>query len=337
MPSIKEIANYLGVSVRTVSKGLNNATDISDETREKVLSAAVELGYTPKRKKYSNASNLPERKVCIFIENMDYENKEVFSYELIRGFKLAAQEKHWMVDIVPSNLNALYANENDYDMFMLSHNYSGGFVISISMHNDYNMQYSKTRIPTVLFDNFVGFNPKVGYVGTNSYESLYLAVEHLHKLGHKKIAFLNGAKNTYVSTQRTDAFKKAMKDFGIHVDNRLLESGYYVPDCAKYHVPKFLDYGATAIICASDLIASGAILEVQKRNLNVPNDISIIGFDDLPLCLNISPTITTIRQDRLNLGKSAAIVLDSLINDIPVSQTVLRAELIERESTSFAP
>jgi LacI family transcriptional regulator len=333
MATIKDIADYLGIASSTVSKGLNNATDISDKTKEMVIAAAIELGYTPKKRKHiAGQSNQYERKVCIFIENMDYENRDQFGYDLIQGFKQSAELRNWQVDIIPSNLNAQVQNE--YDKFMITHRYSGAFIAGFSMHNDYNMQFNKTVIPTVLFDNFIYNNPKVGYVGTDCNEALKQAVYYLHSLGHTKIAFLNGSKNSMVSEERTQAFLEAMKGRNLYIDSHLIETGYYVPDCAKYHVPKFLDYGATAIICASDIIASGAISEVQKRGLKVPDDISIIGYDDLPLCLNITPQLTTIRQDRLNLGKSAMILLDCLINNIPISKSILRPELVIRNSTS---
>lgn len=333
MANIKDIAKHLGIAVSTVSKGLNNATDISDETKEKVIAAAIELGYIPKHRKHiANQSNQYERKVCIFIEKMDYENREQFGYDLIQGFKQAAEVKNWQVDIIPSNLNAQVQNE--YDKFMITNHYSGAFIAGFSMHKNYSRQFNKTIIPTVLFDNFIRNNSKVGYVGTDCSEGLKLAVNHLYSLGHTKIAFLNGSKNSMVSEERTQAFSDAMHELNIYIDSHLIESGYYAPDCAKYHVPKFIDYGATAIICASDIIASGAISEVQKRGLKVPDDISIIGYDDLPLCLNITPQLTTIRQDRLNLGKSAMMLLECLINNIPISKSILRPELIIRNSTS---
>lgn len=332
MVSIKDIADYLGIAVSTVSKGLNNATDISDETKQKVIAAAIELGYMPKRRKHLGTQDNYERKVCVFIENMDYENRDQFGYDLIQGFRQSAILSNWAVDIIPSNLNA--QSRNEYDKFMLMNQYSGAFMIGFSLHNDYSLQFSKTKIPTVLFDNYIQNNPKVGYVGTDCYEGIKLAVEHLYELGHTKIAFLNGAKNAMVSTEQTQAFKKSMKELDLYVDPHLLESGYYVPDCAKYHVPKFIDRGATAIICASDLIASGAISEVQKRGLRVPEDISIIGYDDLPLCLNVTPQLTTIRQDRLSLGRSAMILLHCLIENVPISKSILRAELVIRNSTA---
>lgn len=330
MTTISDIAKHLNISVSTVSKGLNNASDISDETRQLVLDTAIAMGYMPKRK-ISLANNNNDRKVCIIINNTDYENKEEFSYDLIQGFKQTAFMKHWQVDILPIKLTA--QSTNQYDQLLLANRYSGGFIIGSSMHSDYSTQIAKTRFPTVLHENHVPANPKVGYVGTDCSEGLRLAIEYLYQNGHRKIAFLNGAKNSTVSYERTHAFETIMQEFSLKIYPALFAYGYYVADCAKYHVPKFIDNGATAIICASDLIASGAIAEVTKRGLRVPEDISIIGFDDLPFCTNLKPPLTTIRQDRQNLGRSAMFLLDCLINNIPINQLLLHAQLIIREST----
>jgi LacI family transcriptional regulator len=124
-----------------------------------------------------------------------------------------------------------------------------------------------------------------------------------------------------------------MAKYGLDPDYNLIEYGYYVPDCAKDHDPGFLQNGATAIMCASDLIASGVINEVQKLGLNVPEDISVIGFDDLPIADKLSPSLTTIRQDRTDLGKSAFLLLDGLIHNVAISKLLLRAKFIQRHST----
>lgn len=327
MATIKDIAERLGIAVSTVSKGLNGASDISADMRQLVLDTAVEMEYVSKKMKSRNS-----RKVCILIENMDYENIDQFGYEIIMGFKLSAARRHWEVSVIPSDLN-MQTNEK-YDTYMLKNGFSGAFLVGFSLHDDWVSQLHKTTVPTVLLDNYIPVNQRVGYVGTDSMEGIALAVHHLHSLGHRKIAFLNGSKNSMVSDERYQAFIQSMTELDLTPDEKLIEYGYYVPDCAKYHVPSFLQNGATAILCASDLIASGVIAEVLKRGLKVPEDISIIGFDDLPIASQLNPPLTTIRQDRTDLGKSAFLLLDGLIHNVSVSKMLLRAKFIERSSTA---
>jgi LacI family transcriptional regulator len=326
MITIKNIADKLGIAVSTVSKGLNGASDISDEMRQLVLDTAVEMGYAPKKLSFSST-----RKVCIFIENMDYENIDQFGYDIVVGFKLSAARKHWEVTIIPMNLNMQAAEK--YDTYMLKNGYSGAFLLGFALHDDWVKQLNKTTVPTVLLDNYIEQNSHVGYVGTDSYEGIELAINHLYGLGHRKIAFLNGSKNSMVSEQRHQAFLNSMTKHKLKVEDNMIEYGYYVPDCAKYHVPGFIANGATAIVCASDLIASGTITEVKKLGLRVPQDISVIGFDDLPIAASLSPPLTTLRQNRTDLGKSAFLLLDGLVTNVAISKLLLRAKFIQREST----
>ncbi|HHV13640.1 MAG TPA: LacI family transcriptional regulator [Clostridiales bacterium] len=326
MPTIKDIANKLGIAVSTVSKGLNGASDISADTRQLVLDTAVEMGYSPKKMKSTGT-----RKVCIFIENMDYENIDQFGYELIVGFKLSAARRHWEVTVVPTNLNMQLAE--NFDTYMLKNGYSGAFLLGFNLHDDWVRQLGKTTVPTVLLDNYIERNTHIGYVGTDNDEGIDLAVGHLHSLGHARIAFLNGSKNSMVSQQRHQAFLNSMARHGLTADGNLIDYGYYVPDCARDHVPGFLKQGATAIMCASDLIATGVIAELHKRGLRVPEDISVVGFDDLPIAARLSPSLTTIRQDRTDLGKSAFLLLDGLIHNVTIGKLLLRAKFIQREST----
>ena len=328
MATIKDIANRLGIAVSTVSKGLNGASDISHDMRQLVLDTAVEMGYTSKKMKIKGT-----RKVCILIENMDYENIDQFGYEIIVGFKLSATRRHWNVTVVPSNLNMQTAEK--FDTYMLKNGYSGAFLLGFTLHDDWVKQINKTTVPTVLLDNYIERNNHVGYVGTDNYEGIDLAVDHLKNLGHERIAFLNGSKNSMVSEQRYMAFVQSMNKHGLELDEKLIEYGYYVPDCAKYHVPSFLEHNATAILCASDLIASGVITEVTKHGLRVPEDISVIGFDDLPIATALTPQLTTIRQDRIDLGKSAFLLLDGLIHNVTISKLLLRPKFISRESTGL--
>ncbi|MSS63221.1 LacI family DNA-binding transcriptional regulator [Velocimicrobium porci] len=326
MATIKDIAERLGVAVSTVSKGLNGASDISDEMRQLVLDTAVEMGYTSKKMRSQE-----QKKVCIFVENMDYENIDQFGYDIITGFKKAAARKRWDVSVIPANLTL--QTEENFDTYMLKHGYSGAFLIGFALHEDWLKQLTKTSFPTVLLDNYISNHAHTGYVGTDSFEGIQSAVCHLASLGHTRIAFLNGSKNSMVSNQRYQAFVQSMSACGLEPQNELIEYGYYVPDCAKHYVPTFLEHGATAIMCASDLIATGVINELNRRGLHVPEDVSVVGFDDLPIASQLNPSLSTIRQDRTDLGKSAVFLLDGLLNNVAISKILLRAKFIERNST----
>lgn len=329
MSTIKDIANKLGIAVSTVSKGLNGANDISNEMRQLVLDTAVELGYSPKKIRSGNS-----RKYCVLIENMEYENIDHFGYEIVIGFKLSAFRTNCEVDIIPIDLN-IQANEK-FDSFMLKNKYSGAFLLGFTLHEDWFRQLKTTRVPTVLLDNYIDHNFHVGYVGTDSYEGIDHTISHLMNLGHKNIAFLNGSKNSMISQQRYNDFITSLKNHGMEIRDELIAFGYYESECAREYVSDFIKNGATAIMCGSDLIASGTIKEINRLGLKVPEDISVTGFDDLPIASKLAPPLTTIRQDRIDLGKSAFLLLDGLINNISTSKLLLRAKFINRESTGPA-
>lgn len=328
MATIKDIANKLGISPGTVSKGLNGASDISETMRQLVLDAAVDLGYKPR-----SMQGIDNKKICIMVENMNYESIDQFGYEIISGFERAAARKKYEVTIVPTNL-ALQTKEQ-YDTYMLKNGYSGAFLLGFELHDDYVKQLDQTKVPTVLLDNFIADNNHVGYVGTDNYEGIKNAVSHLKSLGHRKIAFLNGTKNSMITQKRRDAFIQSMKHTDLVPYENLIVYGHFIEDCAKDYVKDFIDGGATAILCASDLIASGVIKELNKSNIQVPQDISVIGYDDIPLAKYLTPALTTVRQNRAELGSSALLLLDSLIHDIHISRIELRPEFILRDSTAI--
>lgn len=327
MATIKDIAEKLGIAISTVSKGLNGAHDISDEMRQLVLDAAVEMGYASKKIKASNS-----KKVCVFLENKDYANIEQFGYDVIVGFKTSAARRNWEVTVIPVNLTRQTAEK--YDTYMLKNGFSGSFVLGFTLHDDWIYQLSQTTVPTVLLDYYNEQNQNIGFVGTDYNEGIDQAVHHLSNLGHNKIAFLNGSKKSLISEQRYDAFINSLMKRGLSIYSDLIKYGHSQSDCAKDHVPHFVKSGATAILCASDVIASGVIKELSRLGLRVPEDISVIGYDDLPMASYTSPSLTTIRQERTDLGKSAFLLLDGLIHNVSTSKLLLRSKFIPRNSTA---
>lgn len=327
MATIKDIANKLGISISTVSKGLNGASDISADLRQLVLDTAVEMGYTTKRMKKEE-----HKKLCIFIENMDFDSSNQFGYDIVLGFKQSSFRDNWDVTVLP--ITPAFQQQEKYDTFMLKNGYSGAFLVGFALQDEWMRQLERTSIPTVLFDNFIRKNPNVTYIGTDSFEGIDTAIDYLVSLNHTKIAFLNGSLHSMITEHRQQAFYDSMATHHIPVNEKLIANGYYVAESAKDFVPSFLKEGATAIVCGNDLIAYGVIRECENCGLKVPEDISVVGFDDLPLSAHMQPALTTIRQERIELGKCGYMALHSLMNHVSVSKTLLRPQFIIRNSVT---
>ena len=190
-----------------------------------------------------------------------------------------------------------------------------------------------TTIPTVLLDFYIRRNSNLALVGTDNDEGFEASIEHLAGLGHKKIAFLNGPEGSMSAIQRKLMYERHIKGLGLPLDPELYSYGDYSEGCAEKFVPKFIEKGATAILCGSDSIAFGVIDKCLEMGYKVPEDISVIGYDDLPAAKNFKIPLTTISQDRTELGKSAYVVLSSLVRNVAISKSLMHPRFIERSTT----
>lgn len=326
MATLLDIAEKLGVSKGTVSKALNGAPDISETLRKTILETAVEMGYTRIRR-----TKDPEKKVCIAIENIEYTNPSHFGYDIVMGFRQMAEPAGLTVDIVP--INEKLQKAKPYDIFMLEQGYIGAFIMGLSLNDPWMKCLKSSYTPAVLYDNYIKANPHTAYVGVDNKEGMDLAVAYLKKLGHKKIGYLSGALGSFYTQMRHKAFFSALKQNGLKSESILAGSSYYMSECTRKHLPRLLNMGVTGIICSHDLLANSTMIQCQELGYHVPNDISIIGFDDLPLSSYTIPPLTTIRQNRPELGKCAYYALDSLLNQVSISTILLHTQLMEREST----
>ena len=329
MTTIQDIADKLGISKSTVSKALNDAPDVSETLRKQILETAVALDYT-KLRRYKQ----PVKKICILIEkeNIEYLEPHHFAYDIIIGFRQLAEPAGFEVETVPVDTD--FQKNKTYDIFMLEHDYAGSFVLGFSLHDPWINDFKDSHTPAVLFDNYVTGNPSTAYVGIDNSEGMELVLDHLTNLGHKKIAYLSGSLGSYVLQMRHAAFLHAMHSHGHKTTTENTGCSYYLSECIEKHLPRFLEAGMTAIICSHDNIAAASITQCHQLGYKVPEDISIIGFDDLPIAAYTSPPLTTIKQDRIELGKSGFFALSSLLSNIPISTFLLHAKLIERKTTS---
>lgn len=328
MATIQDIADRLGISKGTVSKALNGASDISETLQKSVLETAVEMGYSKLRRPGGI------RKLCILIENMEYQEPHQFGYEILLGFRQMAEPAGYTVDIVP--VTEKLQKSSSYDAFMLKNDYLGSFVLGFSLSDPWMKDFHTSHTPTVLYDNYVMANPHIAYVGVDNNEGMELAVAHLKKLGHKKIGYLSHALGSHIMQVRHKAFFAALRQNGLKTDPTYAGASYYISQCMEKHLPRLLKMGVTAVICSHDQIANAALVQCQQMGYRVPSDVSIIGFDDLPICAYTSPPLTTVRQERVQLGKSGYYALESLMNQVAIGTLLLHASLVVRSSTGEA-
>ena len=327
--TLEDIAKSLGVSKSTVSKALSGAPDVSEAMRTAVLEKAVELGYAPPARRGT------AKRIALFITNMACATPDDFGYDIMIGFRKLAEPAGYQVDVIP--LDTKIQQENRYDSYMVSNRYLGGFFMGLSLLDPWIKEFETCNTPTVLYDNHILKNPNVAQIAVDSFEGMQLAVNHLKELGHKKIGYLSSALQAYVYQQRYHAFFRAMDEAGLPGSQSLAGSAYHISDCLTQHLPRLLDAGCTAIVCSHDNLAYSVLLHCRELGLRIPEDISIIGFDDIPLCRYSRPPLTTVRQDRMDLGKSAFSAMSAIMAGIPLSSIFLRAELIKRSSCCPAP
>lgn len=324
MATLDDIAQALGVSKSTVSKALSGAKDVSKAMRQSVLEKAVELGYSRGIRK----SAAP--RIAVFIINMDYRKPEDFGYDIVTGFRKAAEPAGYQVEIIDLDRNIQESSR--YDEYMVYGNYSGGLFLGLSLLDPWLKEFETCRTPTVLYDNRVCGNPNVTAVGVDNVEAMKTAVQYLKSMGHRRIGYLSSALEAYIFQQRYSAFFKAMEECGLPSEPEIGGNSLHISQCLSEHLPRLLDRGCTAIMCSHDILAHSVMIHCKERGLRVPDDISILGFDDIPLCSYTMPPLTTIRQNRSTLGKSAFYAMSSLLNKVAISSLFLHPELVVRAS-----
>lgn len=328
MATINDIAKILGVSKSTVSKGLNNATDISEDMRIKIIETAAALGYTNKHMQERN------KKLCIIVENIEYNTPNQFGYDIIQGFKQMAEHDGWLVDVL--TINKDFQRGIPYNVFMIQNNYVASFILGFTLLDTWMSEFKNSKIPAVLYDNFITGNPKVASITCDCHDGFDEAVKHLVSLGHKKIGLITGPLESYIIKARYNAYIDALCKYNLEINEDFIGQSYYIADSTKENIQRMYDLGVTAVMFSHDVRAISAITECMDRGIRIPKDMSLIGFDDLPMCAYTEPPLTTIRQDRFALGKAGYYALTCLLDNLPIGSITLRAPLIVRDSTGPA-
>ena len=329
--TIYDIAKRLHVTPATVSYALNNVSKISEETRKKILDTAREMGYS----RDYNAVSLSTGKTHLIALFLPFEDiskaflENPFYGEFIGVFGQQIKKKGYDLFIQSE------ASEKDLLPWL-----RGRGVDAIAILGNYPKHYRKALKtygkPVVLVDVFDEHSDEYNNVIISDGEGCYNATKYLIECGHRNIAFVAGdIKNSIVDQRRFDGYRKALEDNGITFNENYLFVSEVSFDGGVNLANKLMSYkDITAIMCAADTLAIGTIYGYRNAGKNVPEDLSVIGFDDIQSAKMIYPALTTVRQDINYKARIAAelILKDLENNEIGHEIRELSPELIIRES-----
>ncbi|MGD6802328.1 LacI family transcriptional regulator [Rossellomorea vietnamensis] len=335
MTTIKDIAKAAGVSVTTVSRALNGYSDVKELTRQKIAAVAKEMNYSPNTLARSLVMNKSQT-IGLLVSGFTKESvKDNFTVEVLAGVNECTSEMNY--DLVLFNTNSSMQREKTYTQLCRERRVDGVIIQGIRTDDPYLKEVVDSDIPCVLIDIPIS-SDRVGYVTTDNELGADKAVQHLLELGHRNIGMVNGHEYAFVSQKRLNGYKRALENAGISFKPEFVVDGSFKEDEANFVTKDLLmkHPEITALFCASDLMAIGAMKAAQELGKKVPEDISIIGYDDILLASYVSPALTTIAQNKFQLGFEAArMLLDLLTKGDQPKQVILNTELKKRESTGL--
>ncbi len=324
--TLKDIARMAGVSVNTVSRALNGKPDVNAQTRQKVLKVAKELGYVPNR----SALSLKKRKthiVGVIIE----DNTNPFWAEVLKGVEFAAKKKGYHVILVNTSRN--YEEEVEGIRMLLERRVDGLLIAPNQQRYDDLNELRRLGVPFVIMGRHVKeFEGVVPMVYSDEREGGYFATKHLVERGCKRIAFVGAQPYNTASQERYEGYVMALKEYGIEVNDNLVKTGGIEIDGGYKSVMELLKEGVKfdGVFAYNDLMAFGVLKALKEANIDVPKDVKIIGYDDIPYSALITPSLTTMRMKKATIGKLSLELLLKSENTV-----VLKTDLIKRESTNL--
>jgi len=308
MVTIYDIAKHSGYSIATVSKALNNK-NVSEKARLKIMDAVDELHYTPNSSARTLATNKSWIIGIVFDENLGFGLAHPFFSQVIEGFKKHVELYNYDLLFVSRHMGL---QQETYKHLL--HRGVDGIAVIQSFGDD-ELRKSNLSIPTVYIDRPTN---EPGSVYSDNRTGSSLAVNHLVDNGHTKIAHIMGDQTTYAGIERATGFRDAMNARGLEVrEDYMVSGGYYSQAGGREAMIRLLalEDKPTAVFAAGDEMAIAAIRVIKESGLRVPEDISVIGFDDIKLAQHIDPPLTTVRQDKELIGQQAAIMLLDKINN----------------------
>jgi len=326
--TIRDVASNAGVSHQTVSRVINESERVSPETRARVLSAIDELGYRPNEIARIMARGRTHTLACLSPNLTDYTFASI-----IEGAEIEARQHGYFL------LSASAPDEDTFALLveqLIERRRTDGLMV-INPYTDQRFRHVPKDVRMV----YLGAQPRdeqVDSVSLDDEGAGHCATQHLLHLGHRRIVSITGPVCEDCSQDRQNGYLQALRQAGITPDPNLVVEGDWSATSGYTAVRSLLEHRVafSAIFAQNDRMAVGAIRALREANLCVPQDVSIIGFDDMPLASYFDPPLTTMRQDTFRLGRQAAgLLLNAVENPtLETQRLLLPAELVMRNSTT---
>lgn len=324
--TLTQIAQEAGYSLSTVSKVVNGRTDVSRETRTKVENLLSRRGFNKQRTRGGKAP---------LIELVFHELDAVWSMEIIRGAEDAAHEMG--MNIVLSESGSRHAPGREWIEGAISRKPIGAVLVFSDLPAEQRALFRARSIPFAIIDPAGDPAPDVPSVGSANWTGGLLATRHLIELGHRRIAIITGPTDMMCSLARLGGYRSALGTAGLQIDSDLIRYGDFHVDGGRDHALDLLQRPdrPTAIFAGSDLQALGVFEATRRLGLRVPEDVSVIGYDDIALSKWVSPPLTTVHQPLYEMaGEACRIVAGLDSGDIAHTPRMdLATSLVVRAST----
>lgn len=335
-PTIKQIAEQAGVSPSTVSLVLNGKGEISGVTRSRVLEVVSSLNYTPRapRNRVNTAKTIKFLKIAKHGHTVNRDHSHFIS-DYIDGMSTEATSRGYKLQVLSyENVTA-----SDISDILATSDATAAIILGTELTRDDIQKIQDFRLPTVFIDSFYDLID-ANFVDMNNDDAVYKVLMHLKELGFSKIGYVGSETETRNFALRKEAFLKNMGYLGLPVDrDQVLSIGSTIASAYSDSIAALtgLDSVAEAYFCANDVMAYGFTKALKEKGYRIPGDVSIVGFDNLPMSATLDPSLTTIDVSKRKIGSMAVTVLDELLNAdgaLPAVKVLVGAELVVRASTA---
>lgn len=322
MVTIKDISKRSGYSISTVSKVINNYPDIPNSTREVIIKLMEEMRYVPNSTARSLKTSRSYTIGIIFEEVTQQGLQHPLFSKILESFKAVVEDKGYDILFLAKNMGL---QNGSYYEHSIRKQVDAILVLCADFNNPSMIELYESEFPIVVID----YNVENALTVTSNNESgAKLAIDHLVQLGHRNIAHIYGDPETFIGGIRKLAVEVALSQHGITLPQEYEFNGSkYSKDEGYEGMKELLELSTppTAVFCASDLMAIGAIQAARDSGLRVPEDISVIGFDGIDIGQMITPRLTTVRQNTTLMGEIAA---QSILDMVEQTENKRKAETV---------